>query len=287
VEYKPTRINVARIYAKRAIRWRRNSWPYLSGDGFADISDCVLNPPKLRGTIPTLKQIRNAKVIFVRSLELQNFFDDYGSSLSAQVIISGNSDQEFHEKLNLPPSVKLLLLQNSFVSDEPRIQTLPIGIENLRWGVNGNPKFLNLNEYNLANNEILFGPFGLTHEARTHVMGEISRNQGPWNLLQGYIQPNEFDNLTSKYRYVAAVRGNGVDTHRLWEALYRGRYPIIQTDSWSRSLHTLGLPIIEVSEWNKTELSNIVSEPRAQFIPKKLPSLWMNYWIDKIRNVVG
>jgi len=234
-----------------------------------------------------LEQIRNARVIFVRSLELQNFLDEYGASLSARVIISGNSDHEFHEELILPPSVKLLLLQNSFVSDGSRIQTLPIGIEDFRWGVNGNPKFLNFNRFDVANNEILFGPFGLTHSARALVISEISSHEGPWNLLERYIQPREFDKLTAQYRYVAAVRGNGVDTHRLWEALYRGRYPIIQKDSWSRSLNGLGLPIIEVSEWNKDELLNIAGEPRVQFNPDDLPALWMSYWIEKIRNAVS
>ena len=30
------------------------------------------------------------------------------------------------------------------------------------------------------------------------------------------------------HRYVAAPRGNGLDTHRLWEALYLGCVPIVQ-----------------------------------------------------------
>jgi hypothetical protein len=233
-----------------------------------------------------LEQIRNARVIFVRSLELHNFLDEYGASLSARVIISGNSDHEFHEELILPPSVKLLLLQNSFVSDGSRIQTLPIGIENFRWGVNGNPKFLNFNRFGVANNEILFGPFGLTHSARALVISEISSHEGPWNLLEGYIQPHEFDKLTARYRYVAAVRGNGRDTHRLWEALYRGRYPIMQQDGWSTSLRALGLPIIEVSEWNEAELLQVVDQPRVQFNPNDLPALWMKYWVEKIRKAV-
>jgi hypothetical protein len=202
------------------------------------------------------------------------------------VIISGNSDQEFHQDLILPSRVKLLLLQNSFISDGSRIQTVPIGLENFRWGVNGNPKFLNFKNFGRAKNEILFGPFGLTHSARALVISEISSHEGPWSWLEGYIQPREFDKLTARYRYVAAVRGNGVDTHRLWEALYRGRYPIIQQDGWSTSLRALGLPIIEVSEWNEAELLQVVDQPRVQFNPDDLPALWMKYWVEKIRKAV-
>jgi hypothetical protein len=287
VEYRPTRIYVAKIYAKRALRWRRNSSPYISGDSFADISDCVFNPPKYRGVAPSLEELRSAKVIFVRSSELHRFLEEHGPRLNAKVIISGNSDQEFLQDFELPPSVKLLLIQNSFISDGSRIQTLPIGIENFRWGVNGNPRFLNFHSLNDAKNKILFGPFGMTHPARTHVISEVSSNTGPWNLLQGYIQPHKFDELAAQFRYIAAVRGNGIDTHRLWEALYRGRYPIIQKDSWSSSLRALGLPIIEVSEWNEAELLQVVDLPRAQFNPNTFLSLWMSYWVEKIRKVVS
>lgn len=35
-------------------------------------------------------------------------------------------------------------------------------------------------------------------------------------------------NRVASHRYVAAPRGNGLDTHRLWEALYLGCVPIVQ-----------------------------------------------------------
>jgi len=280
-ERRPSRLRVLHTYSKRVVRWRRNSSPYLSGDLFSDNSDISVYPPRFRGKQPDLSKIRSAQVIFCPSDKLETFLEEYQRQISAKVIICGNSDFEFlNVPSNLPPSVKQLFLQNSFVSDHPLVTTLPIGVENFRWGVNGNPKNLSMGGTWLhRKNEILIGPFGLTHPIRIEVRSEFSIPSPGIKFIPTRIEPAEYARMSREARYVAAVRGNGVDTHRHWETLYRGGIPIIVEDAWSAGLDTLNLPFLKVDAWGPDQLQGFIrKEWDLSFSPEKIPALWWPFW---------
>ena len=50
--------------------------------------------------------------------------------------------------------------------------------------------------------------------------------------------------------FVLCPRGNGLDTHRIWEALYMGTYPIVKRHSMIEDLVS-GLPVWVVDEWQE------------------------------------
>jgi len=280
-ERRPSRLKVLHTYSKRAIRWRRNSSPYLSGDLFSDMSDISLYPPRFRGKQPELAEIQSAKVIFCPSDKLSMFLDEYHGHISAKVIICGNSDHEFLDlPPNIPSSIRQLFLQNSFVSDHPLVTTLPIGIENFRWGVNGNPKNLSIGgSWVQRKNEILIGPFGLTHPIRNEVRKEFLNQPEGIKFISNRIEPSEYGRLSKEVRYVAAVRGNGVDTHRHWETLYRGTIPIIMEDGWSAGIENLTLPFLKVAAWSPEQLRGFIRNvDDLSFSPEKIPALWWPYW---------
>ena len=280
-EERPSRLRVLHTYSKRVIRWRRNSSPYLSGDLFSDMSDISVYPPRFRGRQPHLSEIRSAKVIFCPSDKLAIFLEKYHHEISAKVIVCGNSDYEFLEiPSNIPHSINQFFLQNSFVSDHPLVTTLPIGIENFRWGVNGNPDNLSPGRsWVQRKNEILIGPFGLTHPIRTEVRNEFFKSGDGFKFIENRLEPAEYDRLSREVRYVAAVRGNGVDTHRHWETLYRGGIPIIMEDGWSSGLNNLNLPFLKVAAWTSEQLRQIIrNEHELIFSPEKTPALWWPYW---------
>ena len=280
-EQRPSRLQVAGVYFKRAIRWRRNSSPFLSGDLFADNSDVSVYPPRFRGKHYSSRDLRDARVVFCPSNHLQDFFNEFGDSLNARVILAGNSDFEFHTlPENIPNSVKQLFLQNSFISDHPLVTTLPIGIENLRWGVNGNPKFLrNKVDFDSRLNQVLIGPFGLTHSERFQIRDLAAESVDEITFVENRLYPREFSELMQEHKFVACVRGNGVDTHRLWESLYRGCVPILKADKWSLSLSLFRLPIQLVDGWSLEEIEAIIKKSSDKgFSPEKLDTLWWPYW---------
>jgi hypothetical protein len=269
--------------------WHRNSLPFLSGDLFSDESDISIGSPRLRRAVPSYRDLKNAKVIFCKSDLLEDFLIKYKGVLSARIIIAGNSDFEFRAvPKNLPPSISALILQNSFISDNEWIFTLPIGIENMRWGVNGFPSLMQFNnQWTSKSASAMVGPFGLTHPERANIFEEFLDFTGPISFYKERLRPRDYASEMCKFRFVAAVRGNGVDTHRHWESLYRGSYPIVKTDAWSRSLRILGLPFIEIDNWSRETITQTVNEDVPQFPDRiQLSALWWPFWKEKIKGLV-
>ena len=285
---KPSKISVAHIYLKRGIRWHRNSKPFLSGDAFAQLSDVQFRKPRFHGKEPNLKEISDAEVIFVPSDYLQEVLTRFKGKLRPKVILTGNSDYEFHSMPeDIPSTVKLLLLQNSFISDGKRIETLPIGIENLRWGVNGHPSLMKVLPDQNMKNEVMIGPFGPTHEIRDRVLREFSEVNGPWKIFDKRLSPEQYVANMAQYTHIAAVRGNGEDTHRLWETLYRGRSPILVENEWSNSLRKLNLPIKFIESWNPYLVRNsVMNKDLFTINPSQYGPLWIPYWKEKITNSI-
>lgn len=281
-QYSPTRWYVFKIYFKRIIRWRRNSWPYLTIDSFADFCDVNVSPPKFRGKPPSLSKITKAKSIFCNSDELQGFLDTHHKIINARIIVSGNTDFEFHKKLeNVPKSVRRIYLQNSYINDDPKYRTIPIGVENYRYGLNGNPKHLR-NDIHFASRKdaVLFGPFSPTHPERKSAF-EFVRETKFIEMQRSRIEPEVLARRFQQFKFIAAVRGNGIDTHRTWEALYRGCIPIVKIDPWSDFLKILALPVEFVEDWTTKSLETCIQNSLInEFEPREIKQLWMPYWED-------
>jgi hypothetical protein len=279
---RPSRVKVAHIYSKRALRWRRNSSPYISGDAFADLCDYVYNPPKWRNFNRDVS-ISEAKSIFCKSHELQEMLDQHSDELTAAVIVCGNSDFEFHSlPARIPKTTKAFFLQNSIISDDEFVFSIPIGIENFRLGVNGNPKFIrNLATDGRTKRPILFGPLSPTHPVRDIVIQRFGQADPRWEFVSGRLSPKEYDELTRQFHMIAAVRGNGIDTHRLWESLYRGLTPIVAMDDWWKSLQKFFPQVVTINDWNVSAITEIPI-PKT-FQPSELSPLWMPFWEEKIR----
>ena len=278
---RPSRVKVAHIYLKRALRWRRNSSPYISGDAFADLCKFVYNPPKWRNFNRNIS-ISEAKSIFCKSHELQEMLDKHSSELTASIIICGNSDFEFHSMpASIPKTIKALFLQNSFISDNDFVFSIPIGIENFRLGVNGNPRFIrNMATDRRSRKRVLFGPLSPTHPIRDIVFERFGKGDPRWEFVSGRLSPREYDELTRQFHMIAAVRGNGIDTHRLWESLYRGLTPIVVMDDWWESFEALFPQVVIVNDWDTCEIAKIPI-PKT-FQPLELNPLWMPFWEEKI-----
>ena len=274
------------VYLKRSIYWRSNSQPYLSGDVFADNSDVSFYSPALRGKHPDSRSIRDARVIFCPSHRLEDLLSDYGSMLNAKILILGNSDRDFNDfEFRLPKSLNAVFAQNLNVTDK-HLHLLPIGIENRRLGVNGTPWLFGekLCE-RTKNTKILVGPFSFTHAERLEF--QFLRNNDQITIVEKRMTSLSYSRLASGYQYVAAPRGNGLDTHRFWEAAYRGSMPLVKPTPWSRMVRELNIPLIEVNDYSEQSLLQILNDSRfEEFSPKNIKALWWPFWSDILRKFI-
>jgi len=265
----------------------RNStnYPYISGDSFKALADFVYK--KELGFEYSEKTKESFGVVFCKSEDLEQFSAELPKKFKPKILIVGNGDRDFeNSNISFPLSVSTVLLQNSHISDNKYVWTLPLGVENIRLGKNGLPKFLTSPlDFSKKKNKVLFGPFGDTHLSRRKLVLEKEQNDY-------FIYPEEFLS-TKKYaktvqgvKWVACPRGNGTDTHRLWETLYRGSIPIVKESQWSNSLRWLDMPMLIVSELKEDQITKQTSKKKIVTArnPKTIPSLWMPFWIDFINN---
>jgi hypothetical protein len=257
--------------------------PFLSGDLFASESDLNI-PVEFHKRRNFIGLVRDARVIFCNGYLVQDFIDSFGKQLSGKVLIVGNSDKDWYEfPISLTPGIKSIFLQNSFVPDS-RIVPLPIGIENLSYYRNG--RLRNFRESFILSEKIdkvLVGPFSPTHEVRRALMEDFLDSPRIDVISNRFMEPYQYAKVSSTYGYIASPRGNGEDTHRTWESLYRGSSPVLLRNEWSESLSSLGLPVSYVDEWTPEGLDTL--DPFTRFVPSEIQSLWWPYWRSKIRSL--
>jgi hypothetical protein len=81
--------------------------------------------------------------------------------------------------------------------------------------------------------------------------------------------------------YVVCPRGNGIDTHRIWETLYVGSIPIVKLEKGLEQF--TDLPILFINDWN--EVTEDLLKEKIDFFYKKewnLEKLFFNYWKKRI-----
>jgi hypothetical protein len=275
------------LYTRRAILWQKDSSPFLSGDAFAKLSDVSVFPPYFRGSKPSRREIAAASIIFCPSHRLEDLLADYGNIVNAKVLILGNSDRDFVSPIeNLPRSIKKVFCQNLAFKD-PRYHVLPIGIENLRLATNGDTKLFSREFFGEEKSEkVLLGPFSKTHVERDEFLfSDFTDDKAV--ILNDRLKPCSYAQLSSTFRYIAAPRGNGLDTHRFWETLYRGGIPIVKQSAWSTQIQELGIPLLAVNSWSASDvMETLHAADKSKSVQLELPQLWMNWWERLIRNEI-
>jgi len=80
-------------------------------------------------------------------------------------------------------------------------------------------------------------------------------------------------------------QGNGPDTHRVWETLLLGAFPVILRDSHARRiLGALRLPFVALDEWTQLGDRNLISRAFASLCEQDwdFSSLTNSFWVREI-----
>jgi hypothetical protein len=93
-----------------------------------------------------------------------------------------------------------------------------------------------------------------------------------------------FLNDIRNHKFVICPRGNGIDTHRLWETLYMGSFPIVLNCVALEEF--TDLPILFIDSWNQINES-MLEEKFIEMMTKtwNMEKLKFSYWEERIRNL--
>jgi hypothetical protein len=287
-EVRPPIHRILKVKAKRVLSQKSINRNFLTGDFFRGLAD--FSVVESNGTLKFLgsSNLESAKIIFCESSVLQDFLHQYQEKLSCTVIMAGNSDYDFERPLEkCPPSLRHLFLQNSSLPNSDLVTGIPIGIENARYAVNGHSRFMkNSVPWSRKKMRLLVGPFGLTHKERLNAVRALA-SSNEFDFASGRLSPAEYSLLAANYRYIACPRGNGIDTHRFWETLYRGSLPVVIDNAWSLNMCSLGVPMVRTATWAPVDVSLALQNSKIEdFDPKMIPAIWPAFWTERIRREV-
>lgn len=177
------------------------------------------------------------------------------------ILITHNSDGEIRDE----PETRIILdcpnlykwYAQNICFDNSKLFFLPIGIANSQWP-HGNINLFN-NElvlYNLFNKtENIYFNFNIdTNRSKRSLCYNILKNKLLW---LDNISPSENILRLSKYKFCICPEGNGVDTHRLWEALYLKTIPIVIKSDFTNILQKYNVPLVILDTWNDLNIDSL------------------------------
>jgi len=224
-------------------------------------------------------KVKSGDVIFCNSLMLECLFYDLKKlkNISNLIVISSQSDRLIDKKIlkKKPKCVEFVYSINiDYVNKNTK--PLPIGLAN-----NYSPKNLLSDQIGEKCDRSFTKDFKLylnfNENTNFRHRGKLKPffEEFEWTIVRkNQISLGDYKNDLQKYQFILCPWGNGIDTHRIWEALYLGSIPVVMEHKTFSNL--INLPIIFVK--NYREIS-------YDFLKKKLIEVKNNYKDDDFLNV--
>ena len=213
-----------------------------------------------------------APIVFCYIDDVSRFIEEILDHITNPfVFVTHNGDmgitEEYYPLLNHP-----LLLH--WFGQNPRLlhtnlTALPIGLEN---EMHAGDKYTILDstiQKRISKENSLFTCFSVDTNPfyRSSILQQLKVQGFP--IQTGKLPFTEFIETMASHQFAVTPMGNGVVTHRFWEALYLGVIPVVEKDLlydyWP------GLPIVQVETWNSLTL------PSVSF-KNPTPFLQLSYW---------
>jgi len=195
-----------------------------------------------------LKICQKMKTIFVYTHLLPYFKSFVAPRLQeAFVLITHNSDHGVGiDDLDLlnHPFLMAWYAQNCEVSHS-KLRALPIGLANSQWGSERLTQVLEAG-CNYKKTKTLYVNFSSsTHSGRQGIVDIVSRVPGV--TLGASLSFTQYIAQMADHRFCLCPRGNGVDTHRFWEAQYVDTIPVLLKQDWTQAYSNL--PVLLIDCW--------------------------------------
>ena len=250
---------------------------YISGDFFSKLSN-------------------NKTILYVKTDYLDN--QAWIVTKNYTALITHNSDSKIDSskfnKFLQCGKFKYWFAQNPII-DEPRLFALPIGLMNKRWH-----KYLRFNlmmeekKKNIKPTKLLLLSFSIKNnkdKRQKCVDSFINKTYVTNNVIhkvKNFIgDVKEYDkmffNIMLDHLFIACPEGNGIDTHRFWETLYMGRYPVVLHNRVNDAFSDL--PVLILNKWEDFEKEYLMFLERIKNKNFSYKKLTQEYWIDRINNL--
>jgi hypothetical protein len=229
-----------------------------------DIDGPFDNPPILFLYAHLLKSFEQKIKFFANPFTLITHNSDYNLTNSDPVV------QKILDSLNL-----VCWWGQNLCFIHPKMRFLPIGLANTMWDHGKIENFIGVPTN--KSKDIYFNFNIYTNREKREHCYNVLKTQLPFLQM---LPVDQNINRLAQYKWCICPEGNGVDTHRLWEAMYLGCIPIVLKSPFIDTLmhYTEGeLPIYVVDAWS--DLTNLNF---PNFVRDKIINKWLklSHWVQ-------
>lgn len=254
----------------------------LSGHNFAGISDFVFAKEIKSGDsrkhvlFPIRPELlSNNDIIYCKTdyiLQLFKILENYKDNKLN--IITHESDYEINENLfKLKPDCVKKWYAINVNYEHPDLIPIPLGIANNYCNIT-----LKLEGIKLSNNQkekLLY----INHRVSTNPQArswiyEAFKNSDWCTVDEPNLDLKSFEDRINKHKYMLCPRGNGVDTHRLWECIYSGVIPVVEKHINNKNIRDL--PILFVDSFKEINKEFLLKNEKN--IGYNIEKLNINWW---------
>jgi hypothetical protein len=195
-------------------------------------------------------------------------------------LVTHNSDMTINT-CTMPGNLVRWFAQNRN-TDQSRIYSIPIGLENEYWfPYKQNVMLAATKEERVIQSFVQFSR--ATHSERNHALNILRPEIYDMHVGANGDRDQHalFCQNLKRYAFCICPRGNGIDTHRVWECLYMGCIPICK--KYHAHQFDQELPILFVDEWSDIT-PELLHETYHSIDGSLFDSdiLKMSYWAEKI-----
>lgn len=232
----------------------------------------------------------HGSIVYAKRDHFGSLFKELRCSRARVVLLTAESDDAVSARERVPHQVAAWFSTNSL---HQRAHPMPLGLGNSYCPVSTKAPDL-AEAHGAAKTNLLYINFRpSTNIAARQPLWESyekAEREGWATRRRGDIAGRDYALELARHRFALCPPGNGIDTHRLWEALYVGTIPVVQR---SPALETFAdLPILFVD--NLATLNRQFLEEQARMIEQRndwnMPKLFLPFWRDffeRAREAIG
>ena len=225
-------------------------------------------------------------IIFSNSLMIEPLFNDLRYINYTNIkLITTQTDRMINKKLfeKMPNCISKWYSVNVNYENKKLIP-IPLGLANDYSPKNLITKDFGDIDFKTNKKDKIYVNFNkYTNLKERHHLYDLFQNFNWATVDRKILDFNEYQDNLKNHKFVLCPWGNGVDTHRIWEAIYSGSIPVIKDHITFKCLKSL--PVIFIDDYKNLNYDYLINKSK-ELEPILIDNefLNLNYWIEKIRN---
>ena len=227
---------------------RRISGEHLSAEQYQSCCNQIWSVDRRSSRATTRKQPIHGSSVYAKRDHVNGLFPMLEKRRSRILLITAEADESVGGGENVPPQVSSWFSTNSC---HPDVHPIPLGLGNSYCKVTLKPDLL-VTHAGIPKTGLLYINF--RPETNPSVRAPLWESYGSWaqgksvTRHPGNVSQEVYVRTLASHRFVLCPRGNGIDTHRMWEALYLGTIPIVERHVAMESFGDLPILFVESLE---------------------------------------